>query len=60
MRYLFLIFILSSCSDILYMPAQVSYVTSITEIGDTVKVIQVKDKYNTTYYVSPCKKDAYE
>ena len=43
MRYLFLIFILSSCSDILYMPAQVSYVTSITEIGDTVKVIQVKD-----------------
>tara|TARA_Y100000114_G_C11645606_1_gene271554 strand:+ start:567 stop:749 length:183 start_codon:yes stop_codon:yes gene_type:complete len=60
MKHLFFLLLLSGCAEILYSPPSVSYVTSITEIGDTVKVIQVKDKYNTSYYVSPCKKDSYE
>ena len=57
MKYLILLICLFGCAEIIYTPPTVSYITSITQKGGTVKVIQVKDKYKTTYYVSPCHKN---
>ena len=57
MKYLILLICVFGCVEIIYTPPTVSYITSITQKGDTVKVIQVKDKYKTTYYVSPCHKN---
>lgn len=57
MKYLILLICLFGCAEIIYTPPTVSYITSITPKGDTVKVIQVKDKYKTTYYISPCHKN---
>lgn len=56
-KYIILLLCLFGCAEIIYTPPTVSYITSITQNGDTVKVIQVKDKYKTTYYVSPCYKN---
>ena len=56
-KYIILLLCLFGCDEIIYTPPTVSYITSITQNGDTVKVIQVKDKYKTTYYVSPCYKN---
>ena len=57
MKYLILLICLFGCAEIIYTPPTVYYITSITQKGDTVKVIQVKDNYKTTYYVSPCHKN---
>ena len=57
MKYLILLICLFGCAEIIYTPPTISYITSITQKGDTVKVIQLKDKYKTTYYVSPCHKN---
>ena len=56
MKYLILLICLFGCAEIIYTPPTVSYITSITQKGDTVKVIQVKDKYKTSYYVPPFNK----
>jgi hypothetical protein len=44
MKYILLLIVLFGCAEIIYTPPTVTYITSITQKGDTVKVIQVKDK----------------
>ncbi len=53
-KFILLLLLLYGCASLFYQPAQVVYLTAVLESGDTVRVIQVKDNYKTSYFVPPC------